>query len=104
MSGQLQSDLLETPEISRATDAYAGLKWSYSRRGSLEQCNRRYFFQYYAHRLEDAEFRARVQFLKGVKNRHLRTGELVHLVIGTYFKKLKQGRKLSVDWLTQWAK
>src|SRR6266567_2737718 len=104
MSGQLQLDLLEIPGISRATDAYAGLKWSYSRRESLEQCNRRYFFQYYADKLEDAEVRARAQFLKRVKNRHLRTGELVHLVIGTYFKKLKQGKKLSADWLTQWAK
>jgi hypothetical protein len=39
-----------------------------------------------------------------VKNRYLRTGELVHLVIGTYFKKLKQGKNLSADWLTKWAK
>lgn len=104
MSRSLQLDLLEIPEISRARDGHAGLKWSYSRRESLEHCNRRYFFQYYADKLEDAEFRARAQFLKGVKNRHLRTGELVHLVIGTYFKKLKQGKRLSADWLAQWAK
>jgi len=81
-----------------------GLNWSYSRRESLDQCTRRHFFQYYADALEDPEFRAKVKFLKSVKNRYLRTGELAHLVVGTYFKKMKLGTTLSVDWGTQWAR
>jgi len=90
-------------EPSGATDEYAGLSWSYSRRESLDQCTRRHFFQYYAGALEDPEFRAKVQFLRGVKNRYLRSGELAHLVVGTYFKKMKLGKTLSVDWGTRWA-
>jgi PD-(D/E)XK nuclease superfamily len=98
-----QSKLIEISEMPETTDDYGGLNWSYSRRESLDHCTRRYFMQYYATALEDAKFRARVEFLRGVKNRHLRTGELVHLVIGTYFKKLKLGRTLSADWLAKWA-
>lgn len=91
-------------EASGTTQEYAGLSWSYSRRESLDQCTRRYFFQYYAGALEDPAFKAKVQFLRGVKNRYLRSGELVHLVVGTYFKKMKLGKTLSVDWGTQWAR
>ncbi len=99
-----QPRLTGLTETSGTTHEYAGLSWSYSRRESLDQCTRRHFFQYYAGALEDAEFRARVQFLRSVKNRYLRTGELAHLVIGTYFKKIKLGKTLSVDWGTQWAR
>jgi hypothetical protein len=80
------------------------VSWSYSRRETLDQCTRRYFFHYYSAALEDVKFRAKVQFLNRVKNRYLRTGELVHLVIGTYFKKVKQGKTLSADWLMKWAR
>jgi len=104
VSAQRELGLVETAEVSGTADAYVGLNWSYSRRESVEQCTRRYFFQYYAYTLGDTEFKARVQFLRSVKNRHLRTGELVHLMISTYFKKLKQGKRLSADWLTKWAK
>ncbi len=91
-------------ETSGTTDEYVGLSWSYSRRESLDQCTRRHFFQYYGGALEDAEIRVRVQFLRSVKNRYLRTGELAHLVVGTYFKKMKLGKTLSVDWGTPWAR
>lgn len=104
MSAQQQLDFGEVPETPAREDACAGLRLSYSRRESLDQCTRRYFFQYYGSALENSELQAKVQFLKGVKNRHLRTGELVHLVIGTYFKKLKQGKQAFADGLTKWAK
>lgn len=104
MNAPLQQRLSDDPEFSGGADEYAGLNWSYSRRELVDQCTRRYFLQYYAGTLEDSEFRTKVQFLKGVKNRYLRTGELVHLVIGTYFKKIRQGKTLSADWLTKWAK
>lgn len=104
MGAQRQLGLANIAETSAAGDEYAGLNWSYSRRESVDQCTRRYFFQYYVDALENPELRTKAQFLKGLKNRHLRTGELVHLVIGTYFKKLKQGKTLSADWLTKWAR
>jgi hypothetical protein len=104
MSAQQQLDFGDVPEIATRDDAYAGLRLSYSRRESLDQCTLRYFFQYYGNALHDPDLHARVQFLKGVKSRHLRTGELVHLVIGTYFKKLKQGKRVFADGLTKWAR
>jgi|SRR5437879_414378 len=104
MSAQQQLNFGEVPEILAREDAHAGLRLSYSRRESLDQCTRRYFFQYYGRALENPELQAKVQFLRGVKNRHLRAGELVHLVIGTYFKKLKQGKQVFADGLTKWAR
>jgi hypothetical protein len=90
--------------VEEAEHDYTGLNWSYSRRESLEQCTRRYFFQYYTAELQNTEMRNRAQFLKNVKNRFLRSGELVHLVISTYFKNLKKGKTLSADWAAKWAK
>jgi len=101
---QTSLSFAEPPEVGATTDTYAGLNWSYSRRESLEHCTRRYFLQYYSATLADSALKERVRFLRAVKNRYLRTGELVHLVIGTYFKKLKQGKTLSADWLTRWVK
>jgi hypothetical protein len=101
---QMSLRFAETPELEGTTDAYAGLNWSYSRREALEHCTRRYFFQYYASTLPTGEFKTKVNFLRGVKNRYLRTGEIAHLMIATYFKKLKIGRNLSEDWLSKWAK
>lgn len=94
----------EEPVHSQSSNDFAGLSWSYSRRETLEQCTRRYFFQYYSGALTDADLKSRAHFLRSVKNRHLRIGELVHLVIGTYLKKLKVGKSLSADWLVRWAR
>lgn len=101
---QMNLRFAEVREVEGTTDAYAGLNWSYSRRESLEHCTRRYFFQYYASTLPAGGFKTKVNFLRGVKNRYLRTGEIAHLVIATYFKKLKIGKTLSEDWLAKWAK
>ena len=101
---QMNLRFTEIPELEGTTDAYAGLNWSYSRREALEHCTRRYFFQYYASALPSGDFKTKVNFLRGVKNRYLRTGEIMHLMIATHFKKLKIGRNLSEDWLMKWAK
>src|SRR5712664_3781762 len=50
---------------------YVGLNWSYSRREALEHCTRRYFYQYYSEALKDPRLRARVLFLKSVKEQIL---------------------------------
>ena len=101
---QMSLRFTETPNLEGTTDAYAGLNWSYSRREVLEHCTRRYFFQYYASALPAGDLKTKVNFLRGLKNRYLRTGEIVHLVIATHFRKLRIGRDLSEDWLVKWAK
>ncbi len=104
MGAQRQLDFGDGHEAPAREETFAGLKLSYSRRESLEQCTRRYFFLYYGRSVEDRELRAKIQFLKGIKNRHLRIGELIHLVIGTYFKKLKDRKRVAADGLTTWAR
>lgn len=96
--------MIEGFEGTAVFDGYTGLRWSYSRREALDQCPRRYFYQYYCDAINDADFRARVKSLRNVKNRYLRTGDIVHLVISTYFKKLKQGKRLSSQWAASWAR
>jgi hypothetical protein len=82
----------------------ARLNWSYSRRESVDQCLRRYFYQYYGGCIPDAALRAEVKSLREIKNRHLRTGELLHLAVGTYFKKKKLGTDLPSNWLQSWVR
>ena len=89
------------------SDKSAFSEWSYSRRGVLEQCARKYYYQYYGPSLKksnnDPE-KENLRFLKQLQNRHLRTGSLLHLVIRTYLKKLQQGEQWSLDWLLNWAR
>jgi hypothetical protein len=80
------------------------LNWSYSRREAVDHCLRRYFYQYYASCSPDASLREQVKRPKEIKNHHLRVGELVHLAISTYFKKLKQGKDLPSSWRQSWVR
>lgn len=82
----------------------ARLNWSYSRRETFDQCLRRYFYQYYATCATDPKLREDLRRIKEIKNRHLRVGDLVHLAISTYFKKLKQGKDLPSSWLQNWVR
>lgn len=81
-------------------------EWSYSRRGALEQCPRKYYYQYYGSNRRTAKNdpqKEKLHFLKKLQNRHLRSGDILHFVIRWYLKKLQQGKQLSLDWLLQWA-
>ncbi len=81
-------------------------KWSYSRRGTLEQCLRKYYYQYYGSNLNTAKNdpeKETLRFLKKLQNRHLRSGDILHFVIRWYLKKLQQKKQLSLDGLLQWA-
>ena len=81
-------------------------EWSYSRRGALEQCPRKYYYQYYGSNRRTAKNdpqKEKLRFLKKLQNRHLRSGDILHFVIRWYLKKLQQGKQLSLDWLLQWA-
>ena len=81
-------------------------EWSYSRRGTLEQCARKYYYQYYGSILKKSNNdpqKEKLHFLKKLQNRHLLTGNILHRVIRTYLNKLRQGEQWSLDRLLNWA-
>ncbi len=81
-----------------------GIEWSYSRRGVLEQCPRRYYYEYYAASAATAgPERDLLKFLKSLQNRHERIGTIAHLVIGTYFRKAQAGDIWTGERLAGWA-
>ncbi len=70
-----QMTLFNMPEsqTSNFTD------WSYSRHGTLEQCARKYYYQYYGSILKISNNdpqKKKLHFLKNLQNRHLRTGSI----------------------------
>lgn len=72
-----------TPKISQ-------IKWSYSRRDLLEQCPRRYYYNYYGASQKVAPTdpdKLKIQFLKPLSNRHLIAGQKLHHHIRQYFRK-----------------
>ncbi len=93
-----QSD--ETPDLTN-------IAWSYSRRETLEQCTRRYYYEYYGASKRFAKQHPvdeQVRFLKRLQSRYLRAGDLLHLAIRTYFRKAQEGRtSLDPDRLVRWA-
>ncbi len=85
----------------------ASIPWSYSRRSLLEQCPLSYYFEYYGSKKRTAEAeprKERLRFLKGLSNRHLRAGEITHLVIRTYLNRLREGEEWSLERLVSWAR
>lgn len=83
------------------------IKWSYSRRGVLEQCPRRYYYEYYAstrHGSLREQDEGKIRLLKSLQNRHERTGALIHLVISTFLRRAKAGDVWSKDRLCKWAR
>jgi CRISPR/Cas system-associated exonuclease Cas4 (RecB family) len=84
----------------------ANMEWSYSRRELLEQCPRSYYYHYYGANAKTAKeepHKEKLKALKALKNRYVRTGEIVHLVIRTYLKKRQIGEVWDVDRLLKWA-
>jgi hypothetical protein len=82
------------------------IAWSYSRRSALEQCARRYYFNYFGGKKRTAKAEDRkedIQFLASLKSRHLRGGEILHLIIKTYFLKAKQGEYWDAGRLIRWG-
>ena len=82
-------------------------EWSYSRRGTLEQCARKYYYEYYGSNLQKAKEdpqKEKLRFFKKLQNRHLRSGDILHYVIRWYLKKIQQGKQPSLGQVLQWAK
>ena len=81
--------------------------WSYSRRNALEQCARRYYYEYYA--LQVAKGRNDPQLetlkkLKALQNRYTRTGNITHLVIATFLRKAQVGDVWKRERVVNWAR
>ncbi len=106
----IQMTLFDESEIGLAHESQIKStlsEWSYSRREMLAQCPRRYYYQYYGANQRTAKAepqKAKLKFLKGLSNRYLRTGNILHLVISTYLNKLRQGEQWSPDRLLNWAR
>ncbi len=82
------------------------IKWSYSRRSLLEQCPRRYYYQYYGATKRTANTDSHKQtlhLLNKLSNRYLRIGEIAHLVIRTYLTRQQQGEEWTLNRVLRWA-
>jgi len=89
------------------SDDIAKISWSYSRRGLLEQCTRRYYYQYFGASkrvAKDEKNKESLQILKGLQNRYERTGQILHLAIGTYLRNAQKNSPWNPDRLISWAK
>ncbi|MBI4322044.1 MAG: PD-(D/E)XK nuclease family protein [Chloroflexi bacterium] len=85
----------------------AGVTWSYSRRSTLGQCTRRYYYEYFGANKRAAKqepLKESLHFLKGLQNRHERTGTIAHLVIAAFLRKAQAGEMWNVDRLVSWAR
>ena len=103
---QLELFEMEGIDIPNKAKKPTQLEWSFSKRGVLEQCPRKYYYQYYGSNLKTAKNdpdKEILHFLKKLQNRHLRTGDILHYVIRWYLMKLQKGEHLSLDSLLQWA-
>ena len=96
--------LVSEPQAARE---HSLIEWSYSRREMFERCLLWYYFNYYGAKAGTAKDEPRKQelrFLKKLSNRHLRAGEIMHLVIRTYLKQLKNGEEWTLDRMLRWAR
>ena len=83
------------------------IEWSYSKRGVLEQCPRKYYFGYYGSAVRKARGepqKARLRALKKLKNRNERAGEILHRVIAHYFRSAGSHRVMDGKGMADWAR
>lgn len=91
-----QPNLFDVSEFSTSipsTSKISKVKWSYSRRNSLEQCPRRYYYNYYGASKKVAQNdpdKSKIQFLKTLSTRHLIAGQKLHHYICQYFRQQPQ--------------
>jgi hypothetical protein len=89
-----------------SSDALSETSWSYSRRSTLNQCARRYYYEYFGAKKRVAEqepLKEQLRFLKMLQNRHERTGKILHTAISTFLRKRREGVIWNEDRLVGWA-
>jgi RecB family exonuclease len=87
------ADTLESATVP-LRERIRSVEWSYSRRNTLEQCPRKYYFDYYGSVQRKAQCEPQkllLRSLKSLQNRYERTGEIVHKVISEYFRAARTG-------------
>jgi hypothetical protein len=92
----------QRPNANRV-DSIAKMNWSYSKRGTLEQCPRRYYYTYYAAKRRNIVQDPQAHLLSHLQNRHERIGQILHLVISTFLRKARSGDVWTTNRLTNWA-
>lgn len=101
MPEAVQLRLFGDTQVDTGEQAQVG--WSYSRRQTLDQCARRYYYDYYGARvrLAAADPQKRdIRLLKKLSNRYLRSGGILHIAIRLFYKHGED----SGDWLVDWAR
>src|SRR5574337_1300777 len=88
-------------------EALPTISWSYSRRLVLEQCVRKYYYQYYGANKRTAHeetHKVALHTLKQLQNRHERAGKILHIGIRNYLRSKQQGNSWDPDQLLTWAR
>lgn len=107
MSNSIVEQLALFDDPTTVQQPLGDVAWSYSRRMALEQCARRYYYEYYGSNKRSAKQDAskdRLRFLKDLTNRYERTGAVLHLAIRTFFHKARQGTPWDSRQLTSFAR
>lgn len=87
--------LWREPAVDRRV---SDIRWSYSRRSVLEQCPRRYYYEYYGGSSASSDpQRDLISRLKNVQTRHELAGNVLHTVIAGYFRKTADGKDSPED-------
>lgn len=85
----------------------ADVVWSHSRRSTLEQCPRRYYYEYFgaSSRLAVGEpNKQRLRFLKSLQGRHERAGTIVHQLIANWVRKAQSGERWTNERMARWGR
>ena len=93
-------------DTTPVADEVKKMSWSPSKIGTLKQCPRRFYYQYYGSKQSKAKFddnKERLQYLAGLSNKSLVAGEIIHNVIAVYFRKAKQKDVWATDRLISFA-
>ncbi len=72
------------------TQPYRGLKWSFSRQGTLNDCPHRYYLNYYGWRPDAGPDHGRIHGLKRATGRHMRAGSIAHWAIEWWLRQSRQ--------------
>jgi hypothetical protein len=95
-----KSGLADEPHSAAPVEAIRKMQWSFSRRETFETCPLRYYFAYYGANKRSAKGEPQKQLLaelKALKNRYLRTGDILHLVIKCALEGEQKGKSWSLD-------
>jgi hypothetical protein len=81
--------------------------WSHSRRSTLEQCPRRYYYEYFGASRRTAlkePAKQRLRFLKSLQGRHERAGTIVHQLIANWLKRAQRGERWQSERMARWGR